>query len=58
YGYTLGKNVGYGYVRRADGDADEFLESGDYELVVAMERTPATIHLEPLYDPMAARVKA
>ncbi|RFZ86830.1 FAD-dependent oxidoreductase [Shinella sp. WSJ-2] len=58
YGYTLGKNVGYGYVRRADGDADEFLESGDYELVVAMERTPAKIHLEPLYDPMAARVKS
>jgi len=58
YGYTLGKNVGYGYVRRADGAADEFLESGDYELVVAMERTPATIHLEPLYDPMAARAKS
>lgn len=58
YGYTLGKNVGYGYVRRADGVDDAFLEDGDYELVVAMERTPAKIHLEPLYDPMAARVKA
>nr|WP_314088994.1 FAD-dependent oxidoreductase [uncultured Shinella sp.] len=58
YGYTLGKNVGYGYVRRTDGIDDAFLEDGDYELVVAMERTPAKIHLEPLYDPMAARVKA
>jgi 4-methylaminobutanoate oxidase (formaldehyde-forming) len=57
YGYTLGKNVGYGYVRHADGVDDAFLEDGDYELVVAMERTPAKIHLEPLYDPMAARVK-
>ncbi|WP_421580132.1 GcvT family protein [Shinella sp. M31] len=58
YGYTLGKNVGYGYVRHADGVDDAFLEDGDYELVVAMERTPTKIHLEPLYDPMAARVKA
>ncbi|MGJ7038516.1 4-methylaminobutanoate oxidase (formaldehyde-forming) [Shinella sp. BE166] len=58
YGYTLGKNVGYGYVRRAEGVDDDFLTGGDYELVVAMERTPAKIHLEPLYDPAAVRVKA
>lgn len=58
YGYTLGKNVGYGYVRRAEGVDDDFLTGGDYELVVAMERTPAKIHLEPLYDPAGARVKA
>lgn len=58
YGYTLGKNVGYGYVRRAEGVDDAFLAEGTYELVVAMERTPAKIHLEPLYDPLATRVKA
>ncbi|MGD9480925.1 GcvT family protein [Shinella sp. G-2] len=58
YGYTLGKNIGYGYVRRADGIDDAFLLEGRYELVVAMEPTPARIHLEPLYDPTAARVKA
>ncbi|AOF92743.1 FAD-dependent oxidoreductase [Sinorhizobium sp. RAC02] len=58
YGYTLGKNVGYGYVRRAEGVDDAFLAGGTYELVVAMERTPAKIHLDPLYDPTAARVKA
>lgn len=58
YGYTLGKNVGYGYVRRAEGVDDDFLTGGDYELVVAMERTPAKIHLESLYDPAGARVKA
>ena len=57
YGYTVGKNIGYGYVRNADGVSDEFLVSGDYELVVAMERTKAKIHLEPLYDPAAERVK-
>lgn len=58
YGYTLGKNVGYGYVRHTDGVDDAFLGDGDYELVVAMERTPAKIHLEPLYDAAASRVKA
>lgn len=58
YGYTLGKNVGYGYVRRIAGVDDDFLTGGTYELVVAMERTPAQIHLEPLYDPAGARLKA
>jgi 4-methylaminobutanoate oxidase (formaldehyde-forming) len=57
YGYTVGRNIGFGYVRNADGVSDGFLASGDYELVVAMERTPARIHLEPLYDPAGARVK-
>ncbi|TIW12328.1 MAG: aminomethyl transferase family protein, partial [Mesorhizobium sp.] len=57
YGYTVEKNIGYGYVRNADGLGDEFLASGDYELVVAMERTPAKIHLEAMYDP-AGKIKA
>ena len=57
YGYTIGKNIGYGYVRNADGVSDDFLASGDYELVVAMDRTPAKIWLEPMYDPRAERVK-
>ena len=45
-------------LKRAEGVDDDFLTGGDYELVVAMERTPAKIHLEPLYDPAGARVKA
>ena len=28
YGYTIGKNIGYGYVRNADGVSDEFLRLG------------------------------
>jgi glycine cleavage system T protein len=58
YGYTIGKNIGYGYVRNAESVNDDFLTSGDYELVVAMDRTPAKIWLEPMYDPKAERVKA
>ncbi|MBL8579770.1 MAG: FAD-dependent oxidoreductase [Mesorhizobium sp.] len=58
YGYTIGKNIGYGYVRNADGVSDDFLLSGKYELVVAMDATPASIHLDAMYDPKAERVKA
>ena len=58
YGYTVGKNIGFGYVRNAGGVDDAFLTGGSYELVVAMERVPAKIHLEPLFDPTATRVKA
>jgi len=57
YGYTIGKNIGFGYVRNADGVSDDFLDNGDYELVVAMDRTPAKLALEPLYDPRGERVK-
>ncbi|MEP9386256.1 FAD-dependent oxidoreductase [Mesorhizobium sp. KR9-304] len=57
YGYTIAKNIGYGYVRNADGVSDNFLTAGDYELVVAMDRTPAKIWLEPMYDATAERVK-
>ena len=58
YGYTIGKSVGYGYVRNAEGVSDDFLASGDYELVVANERVPARIGMEPFLDPSNSRVKA
>jgi sarcosine dehydrogenase len=58
YGYTVGKSIGYGYVRNAEGVSEDFLRSGRYELVVAMESVPVAIHLEPLYDPSSSRVKA
>lgn len=58
FGYTLGRPIGYGYVRNADGVNDDYLAEGDYELVVANERVKATLHLEPLYDPKNERVKA
>jgi sarcosine dehydrogenase len=58
WGYTVRKNIGYGYVRDADGvDADAVM-SGSYELEVATERVPAKAFLRPLYDPDMQRVKA
>jgi len=58
FGYTLGKPIGYGYVRNSDGVTEDFVLSGTYELDVARERIPCKVSLAPLYDPDMARVKA
>ncbi len=58
WGYTVATNIGYGYVRRAEGVGDGFLYGGDYELEVATERIPCQIHRHALYDHRMERVKA
>ncbi|MGH6949103.1 MAG: GcvT family protein, partial [Kiloniellales bacterium] len=57
WGYTLGTNIGYGYVRNPDGVGDDYLYGGHYELEVANERLPCTMEKGPLYDPQMKRVK-
>jgi 4-methylaminobutanoate oxidase (formaldehyde-forming) len=51
FGYTIGKPVGYGYLRRAEGVTEDWIKTGRYELLVAGERMPAQVWLEPMYDP-------
>jgi 4-methylaminobutanoate oxidase (formaldehyde-forming) len=58
YGYTIGKPIGLGYVRNADGLTEDWVLSGKYELIVAGEKHAATPHLAPLYDPEGLKVKA
>ncbi|MBS0565338.1 MAG: FAD-dependent oxidoreductase [Proteobacteria bacterium] len=58
YGYTIGKSVGYGYVRNTEGVSDGFLLAGRYELVVANETFPARIGMQPFHDPAGLRPKA
>ena len=58
FGHTVGKPVGLGYVRNQDGVDNDWLQRGRYELVVATERVPARLHLDPLHDPAAERVKS
>lgn len=58
YGYTVGKSIGYGYVRHPDGVTRDFVETGTYELEVGTERVPCEVHMAPLYDPAMTRVKA
>lgn len=58
YGYTVGRSIGYGYVRNPDGVDRDYVLSGTYELEVATERVPAEVFLDPLYDPSGARIRA
>jgi sarcosine dehydrogenase len=58
YGYTIGKSIGYGYVRDLGGVSDDFLTSGSYALVVASQTYPAKIMLGAPFDPSNSRVKA
>ncbi len=58
YGYTIGRPVGYGYIRNADGVGDDYIAAGRYELVVAQERVAAVVQMLPIHDPMNAKVKA
>ncbi|MBX2838932.1 MAG: FAD-dependent oxidoreductase [Gammaproteobacteria bacterium] len=48
WGYTVQKNIAYGYVKNPDGIDENFLKEGSYELEVACERVPATLELAPL----------
>ncbi len=57
WGYTVGKNIGYGYVRNETGVDRDFLVAGRYELEVACERVPCTFEADVLYDPKMKRVR-
>ena len=57
FGHSIGKPIGYGYVRRPGVD-EAFMTAGRYELEVASERVPARLHLGALFDPTNARIKA
>jgi 4-methylaminobutanoate oxidase (formaldehyde-forming) len=57
WGYTVEKNIGYGYVRNKSGVDTEFLLSGAYELEVACERVPCKLQLSPPYDPEMKKIR-
>ena len=59
YGYTVGRAIGYGYVRDAGERRDaRRIAFRQLQLEVATERVPAEIFLEPLYDPAMSRIKS
>jgi 4-methylaminobutanoate oxidase (formaldehyde-forming) len=47
-----------GYVRHEGGVISDFLMDAEYELEIAAERVPCSIHRAPLYDPDMHRVRA
>ena len=58
FGHTIGRPIGYGYVRGAAGVDRPFVLAGQYELEIAGERVPARVSLAPLYDPKGLRVRS
>lgn len=58
YGYTLGSNIGYGYIRGDETITTEFIRTGSYELEVASQRVPCELQTAALYDPKMHRVKS
>lgn len=58
FGHTIGKPIGFGYVRNQNGVDRAFVDNGTYELEVANQRVPCQIHLSPLYDPKMVRIKS
>ncbi len=58
FGHSLGKPIGYGYLRNAGGVTEDWMTGGTCELEVAGDRVPCTLHLGPLYDPQNLRIRA
>ena len=58
YGYTIGRSIGYGYVRNPSGVTADHVTTGAYELEVGGVRVPADVSLQPFYDPTNAKVKS
>ena len=58
FGHTVGKSIGLGYVRSDRVIDKDHVLSGNYELEVATERVPCSVHLKPLYDPKMDRLKS
>ncbi|MFN3936984.1 MAG: FAD-dependent oxidoreductase [Gemmobacter sp.] len=58
FGHTIGRPVGYGYVRHASGVTADWVLAGRYELEVAGDRVPAQVALKPFVDPEGARIRA
>ena len=57
YGYTVGKPIGYGYLRNPESVTEDWAREGSYELVVAQEKVQAQIHFASLYDPQNLKVR-
>ena len=56
WGYTVNKNIGYGYVRCSEGVDKDYLNSGTYKLGISTELHNCKLQLAPLYDPKMERI--
>lgn len=58
YGHRVGASLGLAYVSHPDGVRKEWLETGTWEVEVAMKRYPVALQFGPWYDPEGKRIRA
>ncbi|MAI78221.1 MAG: oxidoreductase [Deltaproteobacteria bacterium] len=58
YGHTLGASVGLGYVEADEPVTKAYLDSGEWEVELALQKHRARASLRPLYDPKGERIKS
>jgi 4-methylaminobutanoate oxidase (formaldehyde-forming) len=57
WGYTVGRFIGYGYVRNPEGVDKAYLEAGEYALEVATRRVPAQLQFGAPFDPRGRKIR-
>ena len=57
YAFKLGTAVGMGYLSQPDGITNDWILSGNYEILVEGKKYPARVHLKSPYDPRNERPK-
>jgi heterotetrameric sarcosine oxidase gamma subunit len=57
WGHRVSKSLALGYVKNEAGVTKDWLEAGKWEVEIAWKRYPATVQLQPYYDPKGERIK-
>ena len=58
YGWTAGRAIGLGYVKRPEGQALKDLVQGNYTVMVSGKSVQATVSIRPFYDPKNERMRS
>ena len=57
YGHRVGASLGLAYVSHPEGVRKDWLETGTWEVEVAMKRHPIRVQFGPWYDPKGDRIR-
>jgi len=57
WGFRTGASLGMGYIKNSAGVGTDWIQSGAYEVEVALRKYPAQVQLKPFYDPNGERIK-
>jgi len=58
YGHLIGGATGMGYLENPEGITNEWITNAEYTINVEGKMVPAQVHLKPMYDPKAEKVRA